>query len=882
MTRSESEDPHGIDPTLEVLERLSSHALKRSRYVEKGLVGKGGMGAVLRVKDLDLKRDLAMKVVLSSDGEHKTRATEVERKRLERFLEEAQVTAQLAHPGIVPVHELGLDDEGAVYFTMELVRGRDLGEVFQRVQDGEEEWTRTGVLMVLLKACEAMAYAHKNGVIHRDLKPDNVMVGRYGEVYVMDWGLAHVEGTADRHDVRPDRRPTSASTVIESDRSAWKKADETASVLRTMDGDVLGTPAYMSPEQARGLTEKLGPHSDVYSMGAMVYHLLAGFPPYCSHAGKTDALQVLRQLLEGPPRPLEEVATDVPPELLAICQKAMARRSEDRYPDMSELADDLRAYLEGRVVRAYETGALATFRKWVARNRALAGAWAAALVAALVGLAAVGWVEHRGKQAERELRGLAEDNAAAARVEREKVLRLSAFRTLEGLVAEAERLWPATPERVPLYRDWLARARALVEGLREGPTPDVPGHLEVLDELRARATSGSAEAGFTFDDDEDAWWHAQLALLIEELRAFDDEETGLTRGTSARWGWGVERRLAYAERVAERSLADPAWALATASIADPDESPAYGGLVLTPQLDLVPVGRDADSGLWEFAHLATGRVPQRDSRGWLRIGEDTALVLVLIPGGTFGMGSQSTHPDGENYDEQTQEGESPVHEVPLDPFFLAKHELTQGQWLFLTGENPAKYRPGADLVAGQLLEEGFTLRHPVESVSWHRAVAVLGRFALSLPTEAQWEYAARAGAPTPWWVGEDVEYLDGAANLSDAYARRNGARWQDCEEWLDDGYLLHAPVGSFEANPFGLHDVHGNLIEWCRDLYADYRLDPAAGDGLRNDPRTTLRVSRGGAFMFGARMARSAGRQRVAPETISSEIGLRPARAIVR
>ena len=164
----------------EVLRRLAGRGPAATRYRMKGEVAHGGMGAILRVWDEDLRRHLAMKVMLGKGGAAGTgESPAVEPRLLARFLEEAQVTGQLDHPNIVPVHELGLDAEGRVYFTMKLVVGETLEEIFDLVRRGAEGWTQVRALGVLLKVCEAMAYAHDKGVIHRDLKPANVMVGRY-------------------------------------------------------------------------------------------------------------------------------------------------------------------------------------------------------------------------------------------------------------------------------------------------------------------------------------------------------------------------------------------------------------------------------------------------------------------------------------------------------------------------------------------------------------------------------------------------------------------------------------------------------------------------------------------------------------------------------
>ncbi len=1040
-----------VDPSREIVRRLESHAAKKPRYQQRGEIARGGMGLVLKVWDEDLRRPLAMKVVLGRDGG--ARALEADPKTLGRFLEEAQVTAQLEHPGIVPVHELGLDEEGRVYFTMQLVKGRNLLQIFSLVREGKEDWTETRALLVMLQVCEAMAYAHSKGVIHRDLKPENVMVGRFGEVYVMDWGLARVQGREDLHDIRLKRDPTTMS-FVESDRRK-SGSQTTDSSLYTMDGDVVGTPVYMSPEQARGLVEHLDPRSDVYSVGAMLYYLLADEMPYVPAGSKVDSHLVLRWLLEGPPKPLHELNPRVPSELAAICEKAMSRDADRRYADMSELAQDLRAFLEHRVVKAYEAGAIAEFKKWVARNRATAVASAAAILFALGALGTVGYLEAKGRDAERILRTRAEENAtearhqeALAKLEQAKVLRLSAFQILEDLHKEAETLWPAEPGLVELYETWLEHAADLVAGLRVDPGRGEPGHYQTLEELRARAqpetpeeheaarrahprfgelvtlerkcdalqraqdvragrarpalapleaslreraaaglneaawklvdpertefgreaeglalarramelagdgeraaiadtlawacfanglddearatsrtaaaslppaeradgearharlegaiegarsASGSEalaeleraigelegevskRAAWRFADSDDTWWHNQLEKLVREIEDFAAPDHGLMTGTSQRFGWGIARRLEFARTLAERSLSGPEasalWAQACASIADERECPAYHGLRIEPVLGLLPLGRDPGSGLWEFAHLASGTPATRDANGRLVQSGETGIVLVLLPGGTFEMGAQNLDLGGSNFDPGAEPPESHVHAVTLGPFFLSKYEMTQGQWRAFAGRNPSSYFPGGT-------ESSVGETNPVEQVSWNECAAILPRLELSLPTEAQWEYAARGGTSSPWWTGEEKESLEAAANVADAFAHSRGATWRPYEEWLDDGAFVHAPVGSYEANPFGLHDVSGNVWEWCRDLFADYRLPVAGTDGERHTSDSVLRVVRGGSFNTSAANARSAGRQSATSELRAISIGLRPVRPL--
>ena len=392
-------EPEG-DSTLEFLQRLkrtSGSAAPRShaeRYEILDEIARGGMGVIFRVRDLDLRRSLAMKV-LSDRAEGDPGATELDSQRAGRFLEEAQVTGQLEHPGIIPVHEMGLDAQGRLFFTMRLVKGITLREVFERARAGRDGWSVTRALVVLLKVCEAMAFAHDKDVIHRDLKPANVMVGRFGETYVMDWGLAKLLGEAEAD--APTPVDTSMQSILTSSRSREVSGDHDSS-MATLEGDVMGTPAYMPPEQARGDLGRMGPHSDVYSVGAMLYHLVTGHAPYSRSDENRNPVEVLQDLLEGPPAPAEKEARDTSPELLAICDKAMAREPADRYGSMLEMSEDLQAYLENRVVQAHKTGAVVEFKKWVARNRGIAASLAFALFAALAGLGGVGWVQARGRE----------------------------------------------------------------------------------------------------------------------------------------------------------------------------------------------------------------------------------------------------------------------------------------------------------------------------------------------------------------------------------------------------------------------------------------------------------------------------------------------------
>ncbi len=335
------------------------------RYQVRREIASGGMGTVLEVWDTELRRLLAMKSVRSRGRGGRPDDWGSRQRRLRN---EARMLGQLVHPGILPLHDVGETATGDVWFTMQLVAGDHLGTLIDRCHDGDPEWTTPRLLGVVLRVCEAMAYAHSRGVLHRDLKPDNVMVGPFGETYVLDWGLARLLGE-EGGDVALGAAPRVDVGTLGADSGAV----------------AVGTPSYMPPEQAGSRAGQVDVRADVYAVGSILYHLLAGCRPYSELA--SSPLRVLEAVRAGPPASLIAGCRRLPAELIAVTERAMARDAGARYQSMQDLADDLRAFLEGRVVRAHRTGALIELRKWVQRNRGVAMAIAVValgLVAALI------------------------------------------------------------------------------------------------------------------------------------------------------------------------------------------------------------------------------------------------------------------------------------------------------------------------------------------------------------------------------------------------------------------------------------------------------------------------------------------------------------------
>jgi len=354
----------------------------------------------------------------------------------------------------------------------------------------------------------------------------------------------------------------------------------------------------------------------------------------------------------------------------------------------------------------------------------------------------------------------------------------------------------------------------------------------------------------------------------------------------------VAQDLAWAEQVTDLTLRHPrarvSWAEARAAIAS---NPKYAGqsFELREQdiTGLVPIGENPVTHLWEFYELRSAwdgkadpraiAIPHHEPDGSIEVTGDTGIVFVLLPGGTFLMGAQVQDEDAPNFDPQAYDNESPPHPITLAPFFLARHELTQGQWARLWSGDPSLRDPSQYKAGKNSVGKAITLANPVESVDWTMCDTLLSRHGLVLPTEAQWECGCRAGTATPWLC--PLEELKRYDNVADARAKRAAPSWT-CEAW-SDGHVVHAPVGSFAANGFGLYDMHGNVREWCRDEFGSYSGPVRAGDGLRlRSDGSRLRCSRGGSFISPAVIARSACRRDNAPSIRSFDLGARPARLI--
>jgi serine/threonine-protein kinase len=437
------------------------------RYRIAGEIGRGGVGVVLKGRDADLGREVAIKTLRAEYAASPA--------MVRRLVEEAQIGGQLQHPGVLPVYEMGLNAGHMPYFTMKLVRGRTLADLLHdRAEAGQE---RRRFLLIFEQVCQTVAYAHARGVVHRDLKPSNVMVGAFGEVHVVDWGLAKVL-TRDR-DVAEDAA-TAEESAIATVRSGAPGADSEA-------GSVLGTPAYMAPEQARGEVDDLDERCDVFALGAILYEILTGRPPY-----QGAPREMLRQAAEG--RLGEALghleACGAENELVRIARSCLAAERGERPREASIVAREVSACLASTEERARRSELDAA----IARARAAAERRARRLTAALGVLAILAVLVGGG---------------VALRAEHQRVARLQTalalFGTLRGKSNWLISLAAAAPARDSArWAEALALTRQAVEQAASLETDEATrkrSHALAAELKTAEETARKRAAGLSIDDD---------------------------------------------------------------------------------------------------------------------------------------------------------------------------------------------------------------------------------------------------------------------------------------------------------------------------------------------------------------------------------------------
>jgi serine/threonine-protein kinase len=368
--------PVSIEPDTDTTFSVGSSTSDGQRFRVLRPHARGGLGAVFVALDGEFNREVALKQILDAHADDPTSR--------QRFLVEAEITGGLEHPGIVPVYGLGAYQDGRPYYAMRFIQGDSLKDAVAgfhadpglRSDPARRSLAFRRLLRRFTDVCNAIEYAHARGVLHRDIKPGNIIVGKYGETLVVDWGLAKALGHAD---------PEAGERTLMPSLSSGS-AD-------TLPGSAIGTPAYMSPEQARGDLDALGPRSDVYSLGGTLYCLLTGKPPFEGD----DPGAILQRVQTGDhPRP-RQLDPSIDPALEAVCLTAMALKPDDRYASCRALADDLERWLADEPVTAYAEPFSRRARRWMKRNRLLVASASAALVMAAIGLGVISAVQTRAR-----------------------------------------------------------------------------------------------------------------------------------------------------------------------------------------------------------------------------------------------------------------------------------------------------------------------------------------------------------------------------------------------------------------------------------------------------------------------------------------------------
>jgi len=489
LTISQYMQRQGVDGGVALGEPETASSLLSSNddsaYEVDRKIAQGGMGAIFSAQDLNIRRTVAMKVMLDPEG--------APRDRVLRFIEEAQVTSQLEHPNIVPVHEVGVNDDGSVYYTMKLVQGLTLDDILKDIRAGRrrtiEKYSLNHLLTVFLKTCDAVAFAHSKGVVHRDLKPENIMVGDYGEVQVMDWGLAKLlRGRSLVEGEEAAAAEASRDTVVGSIRT-----DAEGDALATMAGQVMGTPSFMAPEQALGKVDEIDARTDIYALGGILYSILTLrapvegknvnnvllkvaqgqiTPPIAFNdmeveekpsrkttqstgraaSGRVTSAQDLQQRAMEAARQQRASAARgpgfphcpngrIPASLSAVAMKALAFEPGDRYQEAREIQRDIEAYQQGFATEAEDAGFWKTLLLLVRRHKIPCALVMIGLLAAvLVALGFVRWINNEKALAlanEGRIRGMMEEFEQEQQLQKELGM-LSAPAYLAKAHAEGE------------------------------------------------------------------------------------------------------------------------------------------------------------------------------------------------------------------------------------------------------------------------------------------------------------------------------------------------------------------------------------------------------------------------------------------------------------
>jgi len=770
-------------------------------------IGAGGMGVVhLAERREPVAQRVALKVI---------RTDRLDRTYRARFAMEQDALARMDHSNIARLLDAG-DSNGQSWFAMEFVPGQPLTDYCREHRLSVEQR-----LQLFVQICDGVQHAHIKGILHRDLKPGNILVREVDGrpvAKIIDFGLAQ---PVDPLQIR--------------------------ATLHEAVQQVVGTFAYMSPEQATRTEGDLDTRTDVYSLGAVLYELLTGELPLDLEDVKKRGLAWfgtflrehepqkpstrLSELGERLPSTAAERATSparlqssVRGDLDWVTMKALARDRQRRYLTVRDLGREVERVLAHRPVDAGPPSAWYVAKKWVRRHVVGVG-----VVGVLIAATAALWTSESLAAAEHR------------RLEMGASLDMQLL-AAPGLVEEAERLGAEANGRARIDV-WLDACRRLLG-----------------DEVAQRGRDLSASPARL------AAVRRHLDEVLPQLATAQDTVLQLR-----------EQCEAIADAMAQHATA---WQTCVAAI---EADPRYGVRRMVPQFGLVPLGPDPRTGLQEFVCLAAGAVPSRDPvTGELQLDEDSGLVLVLVPGGTFRMGTPADALSAE--EARATAAERPARDVELASFFIGKGEVTGLHCLHVL-EDPSEWGPeqlGVAILRARKAgtpcpkPDGFARGMPIGNVDWGAARRIVVRLGLRLPTEAEWEYAARAGTTGQWSCDATLEALRRHANLADASLVAAGLRTLEADPAKlvgSDSLPCLAPIHSLAPNSLGLHDMHGNVAEWCECAYRD--LDPVSTLQFGDD-----RVVRGGSFRSAIDDSRSAARRRLSARNRQGDVGLRAARSL--
>ncbi len=807
-------------------------------------IARGGMGIVFKARQRNLKRIVALKMILAG-----RLANEADK---ERFRREAQVAAGLKHPNIVPVHEIG-EYKGHHYFTMDFIEGQSLAEALR-----DETLAPRRAAEITKTIAEAVHYAHQQGTLHRDLKPANVILDAYDKPHITDFGLAK----------------------IAADDSGESSNDLTAT------GQILGTPSYMSPEQASGTHALVGPASDIYSLGAVLYACLTGRAPFVADS----AVDTLMQVIHDEPAPPRTLNSKLPRDLETICLKCLHKEPQRRYGSAAELGDDLGRWLSNEPIKARRVSFAEKGWLWCKRRPAVSGMGVAILLVAIVAASAIGVQHHRNerKRAESLVEAVLIARPAgvpyaiaALKPLREEAVPMLQSRCRDETLDSTERFHAACA----LAKFGDVRVPLLVDGIQGAPVGEC---VNVVTALRHAEDDAVEHLKMRFDTEADAPQLVRLATVLLHL--------GDTEKASAILALGPDptRRSAFIHGLDQwhGELSDYAKPLR-----ETDDADFRSGLCLAlgrippnqlavhekQQLQsvLLDLYRTAPSGsthsacdwalrqwnvelpqLAESAQASTNKSWHVNTLG---------MTMVKLPAGSFAR-------------EDNSNGKQTIALTHV--FWIGNREVSFDQFQRFMEDTAAQENPVGWTISDTLVPSGT---HPCNTISWYDAVLFCNwlsdqegltrcyertgdkeqfsdvdnrawRFlsdanGYRLPTDAEWEYACRAQTTTEYNFGNDVGLLDN-------YSVNRESKTLSCASKLPNGW--------------GLFDMHGNLWEWCWDWF----ISPN-GASMREPPGPPTeqrRVLRGGSFVHNANIVRSAARYYSRPGNRSNLIGFRVVR----